>query len=95
MTNLEADVSSSSFSTAVLLVGLELEPEEGERKAMNEFFLMMMMMTMMMINTLMGLLSVIFSLGTRRPEKEGWRRGCVRPRRYNKISKDIVKYYII
>jgi len=37
--SLEADVSSSSFSTAVLLVGLELEPEEGERKAMNEFFL--------------------------------------------------------
>ena len=44
MTNLDAGVCSSSpcFSTVVLLVGFELEPEVGERKAMNEFFLIIM-----------------------------------------------------
>ena len=45
-TNLDAGVCSSSpcFSTEVLLVGFELEPEVGERKAMNEFFLIIMIM---------------------------------------------------
>ena len=43
MTNLAPEVfcwsSSPSFSTTPLLTGLEFDPEEGERKAMNEFFL--------------------------------------------------------
>ena len=46
MTNLAPEVfcwsSSPSFSTAPLLTGLEFDPEEGERKAMNEFFLIVL-----------------------------------------------------
>ena len=46
MTNLAPEVfcwsSNTSFSTALLLTGLEFDPEEGERKAMNEFFLIVL-----------------------------------------------------
>ena len=46
MTNLAPEEfcwsSSTSFSTAPLLTGLEFDPEEGERKAMNEFFLIVL-----------------------------------------------------
>ena len=49
-------------------------------------------MMMMMIGTLMGLLSVIFALGTRKPEKEGGRRGCGQPGRFDFLRFDQVRW---
>ena len=96
MTNLAPEVfcwsSNTSFSTALPLTGLEFDPEEGERKAMNEFFLIVLSCFVLRCwllkqihvkkNTLitsMGWLNGISAPGMWMRGRAGGRRGCGPP----------------